>query len=111
MNKQEKQRQWIKAQGYIENSGNRIFVSYFDYEGLPKITNKYSVHCFDDDHVLGVFKDKQFIPMPQFEDDQPEPVDKALQEYLSKDVTFAHGYVEVMQEFNNRLKALEAKTK
>jgi len=117
MNKQEKQRQWLIEQGYKYN-GNVFFAREFRYEIISNSCLLES-EIGNVTNAIGIFKNKQFIPMPQFEDDKPEPeqredipVDKALQEYIGKlyicnDAT----ELKAWQEVNNRLKALEAKTK
>lgn len=107
MTKQEKQRQWIKAQGYPSDDESVTLV----YED-----GSISLMFQPRDGVLGVVKDKQFIPMPQFEDDKPEPRDFMFQAYLTwyknqyGEACTGDGYaVSALQELNNRLKALESK--
>lgn len=75
------------------------------------------IHCVLDDvdriikkgfTISGVNRDGVLIPLPDFQDDQPEPKDKALQEYIK----YNKGVVcmDAILELAERVKALEAKT-
>lgn len=99
MTKKEKQRQWIN--GHI---GKRIeIIANFTHCSISELDDLLS-GCYD---ISGVNVDGELIPMPQFENDKPGPVDKALQEYLkyNEDCICA----KPLKELDSRLKALEAK--
>lgn len=59
------------------------------------------------ENISGVNRDGVLIPLPPFQDDIPEPKDKALQEYLGK-AYLGHSLNPVLGELNSRLLALES---
>jgi hypothetical protein len=100
MKAKEKIKQWLIEQGYdpIEAEVSAI-------TGCASSYSQTEMVDFMDEGILGVVKNKQFIPIPQFEDDKPEPRDKALQAYIKTGL----GVNNMFEEFNSRVKALESK--
>lgn len=102
--KQEKIKSWLIEQA---KGAKRVEVIYnFSHH----YTSDIDYLLTRDDIISGINKDGVLIPLPDFQDDQPQPKDKALQEYVGKlyicnDAT----ELKAWEEINARLKEIELK--
>jgi len=104
--KQQKQKEWILEQGYVKD-GNVLIVYPTDNYSIRANSHYFIEAHFNYDDLLpvGIFKDGEFIKMPEFSDDA---VDESLKGYLLGCTDRKYSLSAVLIEINKRLKDLEA---
>lgn len=104
--RQQKIEAWLVE---LENQDGRYPVGV-DKAGNSYFSKSNVLRCVEDNILIAIVSKGKCILLPEFQDDQPEPKDKALQEYLNHDATRTFTqFQNMMNEVNERLKALEEK--
>lgn len=104
--KQEKIKAWLIEQ--VKSAKRVEIICNFSHHFPSDIDYLFTRHSV----ISGINRDGVLIPLPDFQDDVPEPKDKALQEYASG--LFPNSgndkWIAALQETNTRIKDLEAAT-
>jgi hypothetical protein len=104
MTKQEKIKNWLIEQGYNYKRDPLVVI---DCGGDANTRCKFVFSDYEYNNAIGIFKGTEYIKLPDFQDDLPEPKDKALQESLLRD-NWTQSAAVMLADIYDKLLALEA---